>query len=118
MAARAAGNQPIYSTTAASGADPSTGTLCAQRENLQNAVYEVRYVVGGSTGAIWRLEHALSTGLGSTAIRHQTVVFTGSNQSAEYVLTYAAESGDRFRVVPLSSFTGTFACDIQAEILA
>lgn len=117
MGARNFGNPPIFSTTVASGTDPSTSALTAELQGLADALYEVRYFVGASTGAIWRLEHALSTGLGSTGIRQQTIVFTGSNQSAEFVLTHKAESGDIFRIVPSSSFTGSYACKIQAEIL-
>lgn len=117
MAFREWGNPPVFSTTAASVTDPSTASLVAELQGLEGDTYEVRYVVGASTSAIWRLEHALSSGLGSTGIRQQTLVFTGSNQSAEYVLTYKAQSGDRFRVVPMSSFTGTAAATIQAEVL-
>lgn len=111
------GNPPIYSTTAASGTDPSTSALIAQLENLTDDIYEVRFGVGASTAAVWRFEHALSTGLGSTAIRKQIVTFTGTNQTAEYIYTFKAETGDRFRIVPLSSFTGTYGGVIQAEKL-
>jgi len=116
MAFRDWGNPPILSTHAPE-TDPSTDTIVAEVTGLQNRLYEVRYCVGASTGAIWRLEHALSSGLGSTGYRDQVVVFTGSNQTAEYVMTYKAEANDRFRVVPLSSGTGTFAAKIQAEVL-
>lgn len=117
MSFREWGNPPIYSTTASNGTDPSTATLCAQREGLGNFTYEVRFGIGASTSASWRIEHALSTGLGSTGIRQQIVVFTGSNQTSEFIYTFRAEEGDRFRVIPFSSFTGTYGCVIQAEIL-
>lgn len=135
MAIRNYGNVPLVSTTAASAADPTTSALVAQLElpslggsTLVPTLYEVRYLVGASTGAIWRLECCLSTGLGSTAIRladndstnafQRAVVFTASNQSAEFVLTQQARPGDRFRVVPFSSFTGTGAAHIEAEALS
>ena len=111
------GNPPAYSTTAATTTDPSTAALVAELQATQDDLYEVRFVVGASTGAIWRLEHANSTSLASGGIRQQTVVFTGSNQSAEFILSYKAEAGDIFRIVPLSSFTGTAAGKIQAEII-
>lgn len=116
MSLRIYGNPPIYSTTAASGTDPSTATLCAELQALNNDTYEVRWIVGASTGVIWRLDHASSTNL--AAVRARTIVFTGSNQSAEFITTHRAESNDIFRVVPHSSFTGTFACQIQAEKIA
>lgn len=118
MGVRTFGNQPLYSTTASTGSTPSTTTIAAQIQGLASELYEVRFVVGASTLADWRLEHALSSALGSTAIRQQTVVYTASGQSGEFILTYKAESGDRFRVIPNSSFTGTFACDISAEVMA
>lgn len=133
MSGRNFGNVPLASTTAGSVADPSTATLVAELiipspgSTTIADHYEVRYVVGASTGAIWRLECALSSGLGSTALRptqndstsalQRAVVFTGSNQTSEFVLTQKAYPGDRFRVVPLSSFTGTAAAHIQAEAL-
>ena len=133
MSGRDFGNVPLFSTTAGTQADPSTATLVAELiiPNLGSSAtashYEVRYLVGASTGAIWRLECALSAGLGSTAIRttqndstsalQRSVVFTGSNQTSEFVLTHKAYPGDRFRVIPLSSFTGTAAASIEAEAL-
>lgn len=135
MGARNYGNVPLFSTTAATQADPSTATLVAQliipapgSTSAPADLYEVRYVVGASTGAVWRLECALSAGLGSTAIRltdndstnafQRAIVFTGSNQTSEFVLTHKAYPGDRFRVIALSSFTGTAAASIEAEALS
>ena len=133
MSARNYGNVPLFSTTAATQTDPSTATLVAELvlpvtgSSLYASQWEVRYTVGASTGAIWRLECCLSTGLGSTAIRltdndssnafQRAVVFTGSNQTSEFVFTHKAYPGDRFRVVPLSSLTGTAAATIEAEAL-
>ena len=120
MSARNWGNVPQFSTTAASVNDPSTATLVAElilSTAGQPGNYDVRFGVGASTGAVWRLEHATSSGLGSSAIAQQIIKFTGSNQSAEYVYTFRANPGDRFRAVPASSFTGTAAGVIQAEAL-
>lgn len=109
------GNPPIQSTQAAAS-NPSTSTLLAELSSLAEGLYEVRWCVGASTGALFRLEHALSTSLASTGIRDQTMVFTGSNQSAEYVFGYRVETGDRLRVLVNSSFTGSVAAKISAEI--
>ena len=132
MSYRDTGNVPLFSTTASTGSDPSTSTLIAELILSTNAIkfdanYEVRFIVGASTGAVWRLECALSSGLlPSTAVRpgpppssglQAAVVYTGSNQTSEFVYTFRAEPGDRFRILPLSSFTGTCAGSIQAEML-
>jgi hypothetical protein len=109
------GNPPIQSTQAA-GSDPSTSTIIADIQNLKDAYYEVRWAVGASTGALWRLELASGSGLSTTAIRDQVMVFTGSNQTSEFVFGYKAETGDRFRVLVNSSFTGSVAAKISAEI--
>lgn len=119
MSVRNWGNPPLYSTTAATTTDPTTSALVAELI-LSTAPrvddnYEVRYCIGASTGAVWRLQHAVSSGLGSSAITTETVVFTGSNQSAEYVFTHRASPGDRFRIIALSSMTATAAGKIQAE---
>lgn len=116
MGVRDFGNPPKQSTQTLT-TDPSTSALVAELNGLRDGLYEVRYVIGASTGGLWRLEHALSTGLGSTGIRDQVVVYTGSNQSSEFVLAYKAETGDRFRIVPMSSFTGTCYGKISAEAM-
>lgn len=116
MGFRDFGNPPI-SSTQGSGSDPSTSTIIAEIASLENRLYEVRWAVGASTGGFWRLEHALSTGLASTAIRQQAFVFTGSNITSEFIFAYKAESGDRFRILAQSSFTGSYAGKISAEAL-
>jgi hypothetical protein len=137
MAFRNWGNVPLFSTTAATATDPSTATLAAEliipapggpASTAIGSIYEVRYIVGASTGALWRLECALSSGLGSTAIRltdndssnafQRSIVFTGSNQTSEFVLIHKAFPNDRFRIVPMSSFSGTAAASIEAEALS
>src|SRR6185503_3667262 len=122
MSVRNVGNPPLFSTTAATASNPDTAALVAElilstASKVDADNYEVRYTIGASTGGVWRLEHAISSGLGSTAITQQIVVFTGSNQSAEYVYTHRAAPGDRFRIVPLSSMTATAAGKIQAEAI-
>jgi len=120
MSARNWGNPPLFSTTAATQSNPSTATLVAElilSSAAQKQNYEVRFGVGASTSAVWQLEHATSSGLGSSAIAQQIVKFTGSNQTAEYVYTFRASPGDRFRTRLASTFTGDAASVIQAETL-
>lgn len=116
MSFRDAGNPPQLSTQAA-GTDPSTTAILAEITGLSNQNYEVRFLVGASTGAQFVLELALSSGVSSTSFRDEARVFTASNQTSEYVLTYRAESSDRLRVRVGSSFTGAYAAKIQAEAL-
>lgn len=131
MSARDFGNAPLWSTTAGTGTDPSTTTVIAQiiiptpQSSVVACQYEVRYVIGASTGGFWRLECATDAGLStgsiraatndSTAALQRSLVFTGSNQTSEFVLTQRAYQGDRFRILAQSSFTGTYAGSIQAE---
>ena len=77
--------------------------------------FQVLWVAGGSTNLTVRLEHCLSTGLGSTAIRDLTVVYTPSNQSPQYVTTVYIEPGDRLRVRVENSITGNASAKIMAE---
>ena len=130
MSAREFGNPPLLSTTAPTQANPSTATLIAEliipitgSSNLVDD-YEVRFGLGASTGALWRLDCALSSGLASTALRNTSDgapqrinVFTGSNLSAEFVVTFRANQGDRFRATWESTVTATAAAWIQAEKL-
>lgn len=111
------GNSPLKSTQAAAS-DPSTSALIAEinsSNGIGAGLYQVRWAVGASTGALFRLEHALSTSLASTGIRDQTMVFTGSNQTSELVFNYKLEAGDRLRVLVNSTFTGSVAAKIEAE---
>lgn len=123
MSARNWGNGPLFSTTAASVSNPSTASICAEvilpAGTVPSETYELRWGVGASTSAIWLLEQCLSSGLGSTAIEQQLTVFTGTNQTSEFVTTQTSTSvmtgQARFRVRLLSTFTGTAGCWIQAE---
>lgn len=116
------GNAPIKSTTV-SATDPSTSTLIAEIDSTQFGQvstralgYRVFWRAGASTGGIFLLEHALSTGLGSTAVRNVSMVFTGANQTAQFLDTYQIEPGDRLRVRSAAAgLTGTFSAQISAE---
>jgi hypothetical protein len=129
MAYYALGNPSVSSTGAAFVADPSTATLVAELDstrlgtahflNGQSKDFRITSVVGGnaSTNVQWLIEHTLSTGLGSTAIRNQFGVFTPAGQSAQYVWQWRAEKDSRFRVRVNSSVAGTVAANLQAEPL-
>lgn len=123
MAIRDVGNPAFGSTTAYPAANPSSGTLLAEVKNLQDVQYEVRYLVGADTLGIWRLQQCLSSGLGSTAVVDETVVFTGAGLSAEYVLNYdrlqstSYSTNARFRIMLSTAFTGNYAAKVTAEPL-
>jgi hypothetical protein len=131
MSYRDTGNPPLFSTTASTTSDPGAGAVVAELILSTNVIkldgnYEVRFSVGASTGANWFLECALSSAAASTSIRpgpppssglQQFNVFTGSNQTSEFVYTLRAEPGDRFRIRANSSFTGSVGAGIQAERL-
>ena len=79
------------------------------------SVYQVSWLVGASTAAIWQLEQCLSTGLGSTAVRDVTFVQTPAGQSGQYVLSYKLQKGDRLRARLQAAITGAASCKISAE---
>ena len=123
MGIRDIGNPPLNSTglgSTAQGVDPSSGVVVAEIASslIGDRLYEVRWAAGASTLGIWKLQHTLSTGLGSTAIRNEKIVYSGSGQTAEWVFAYKAEAGDIFRVVTSTAFTGTYGVHIQAEVLS
>jgi hypothetical protein len=124
------GNKPVKSTGASTTADPSTSSLLAQVDSTQLAILtgcptdtgghgvmaRVDWFVGATTNASFALEHCLSTGLGSTAIRDKTVVYMGSNLSGQYCDDYQILPGDRFRVrVNGSTFTGEASVRISVK---
>lgn len=114
---RGDGNPPLLSTQAP-GTAASTTAILAKITGLQDANYEVRWAVGGSSNLAWALELATSTTVGSGTIRDVTFVFTGTNLTPEYIFAYKAEAGDCFRVHVISSVAAlSAAAKIQAERL-
>ena|SRR3990167_4388659 len=119
------GNVPVNSTQDVAS-NPTTGVLIAEIVSSQfggnlaarAGSYRVTWIVGASTLASFRLEHCLSSGLGSTALRDRTVVWTALNQSAQYVANYRIEPGDRLRVrADPALAAASAAAKIQAEPL-
>lgn len=121
------GSVPINSsggTTAGSNGletNPSTDTLIAEVDSTQLAtvlaggsVYQVIWIVGASTNAIWQLEQASSTNL-ATATRATTYVQTSVSQSGQYVLSYKLQKGDRLRARLQAGITGVATAFISAE---
>ena len=119
------GNRGIESTTIGVQSALSTETLLAEVDlNGTNAsvlrggaAWGVTWIVGSpSTVATFLLDHALSTGTGSTGLRNQTVVQVSSGQSAQFYTKHNVEPGDRFRVRLASSIV-TANAKIIAEPL-
>ncbi len=120
------GIRPIAST-AASASNPTTATLVAEVDatainaaitaGIGSLPCQVNWVVGcsASTTGQFLLEHCLSTGLGSTAIYDQTLVFTPAGQSGQFNRRYLVTNGDLFRVRMASTVTGTVSAKIQVE---
>ena len=111
-------NRAIESTTLGVQVTLSTTSLLAEVDlNGSNATVKaggeawgVTWIVGTpSTLAIFLLDHALSTGTGSTGLRNQTVVEVSSGQSGQFYTKHNVEPGDRFRVRLASSIVSANA---------
>jgi len=122
MAFFVTGNPPLTSTQT-TATDPSTTTLVAELDSTtlittqRGGIYLLNWWPGASTNAVWWLEHCLSTGLGSTAIRERQIIRTVTNQHAQYVRKFVLEANDRIRVRVGSTFTGDADVKLQAEKL-
>lgn len=126
------GNKPIDSTQTPVS-NPSTSTLLAEIDSTQlvpitggatatspygrGGIGRVTAILGASTTADWRVERALSTGLGSTAIQQSIPILTPTGQSGQYVFLMAFEPGDRLRCRLNSTFTGFANAELQVEPL-
>jgi len=118
------GNPPITSTTGLVS-NPSTATLCAELDSTQlgtkdfngsqSKKYMVRWIVGCSTTALFQLEQANSTDLAAST--NVIFVYGGTALSAEFVSAVDLNRNDRLRIRVNSSFTGTVAATIQAEVM-
>ncbi len=120
----ATGNRAIESTTIGVQVTLSTASLLAEVDvNGTNAslypggqAWGVSWIVGApTTGATFLLDHALSTGVASTAIVNQTVVSLSSGQTGQYFTKHNLETsqaglqGHRFRVRVASSVVSAHA---------
>lgn len=122
MAWRDWGSTPINSTGSGIVNNPSTSDLIAEIDSTQlgsvlaaGSLFQVSYLLGGSTTVVWSVEQCSSTGLGSTAVRDLTNICTPANQTGQYILTYKLEKGDRIRARVQSAFTGYATAKISAE---
>src|SRR3990167_2698676 len=106
------GPNSIESTTKGVQTTLSSQTLLAEVDLNSSMItvpangrcFGVTWIVGTpSTGAVFLLDHALSTGTASTGIRNQTVVSVSSAQSGQFFTKHQAVAGDRFRVRVASS---------------
>jgi len=123
---------PAVNSTAGTATNPTTSVLLAQITSsgastaggMNSSLVPLTQIcayfyLGTSTQATtWWLEHCLSTGLGSTAIKDRTVVITASGQTSQFVKKYDLAKGDLVRVRVATGFTGTADAKIQAEQLA
>lgn len=133
------GPNSIYSAPSTGGpvTNPTTATLLAEIDFNSSQVsvpaggktYGVTWIVGvPATVATFLLDHALSTGVGSTGIRRQIVAPVSSNQTIQLFTKHHIDppstansnvqgQGDRLRVRIGSSFTGSAHATIIAEPL-
>ena len=97
----------------------STGVSTAGGLSLGYAADVAAYFyLGTSTQATeWWVEHCLSTGLGSTAIKDRTVFHTSSGNTHQYVKRYTFAVGDLLRVRIAAAFTGRADAKIQVEVI-
>jgi hypothetical protein len=118
------GNVPINSTFA-QATDPSTSALLAELDstNFQlgprspaERMYGVNIYLGGSTGALWVVEHASSTNVASTAVVDRVFLRTASGQTSQFVCNFRLTARtDRIRVRHPSSLSGTFDAKLSAQ---
>ena len=133
MSDRDWGNRRIYSTQG-TATNPSTTTLIAEIDSTKLGTnnfstrskqrhYMVTWMIGGSTRMTARLEHALSTGTGSTGVRDGDVtnvwVSTAGTVQYQYpvALQGSSNGGDRLRIRVSSGVTGLVDAKIFAEPL-
>lgn len=118
------GNIPINSTFAPA-TDPSTSAIIAELDstNFQLTagspdarMYGVNVYLGGSTGALWVVEHAVSTGVSSTSFADRVFLRTASGQTSQFVVNFRLTARtDRIRVRIPSSLSGTFDAKLSAQ---
>lgn len=111
------GTPPINST-AGQATDPSTSDILAELDSTnfgstRDGIYHVSVYPGCSTVATLWLEHCLSTGLGSTAIRERTLLRVSPNLTPQYVKVFKLQRGDRIRVRPETAISGTQTCEVK-----
>lgn len=112
---------PLLSTQALSS-NASTSTLLAEISSLANRAYQLHLLIGATTLAAVYLEQVLSTGLGDTALQTdgsagqlgRVPINTASDQTAEYILPFQAQTGDRVRVRPATAVNA--GEDVSAKI--
>lgn len=120
------GTTPINSTFA-QATDPSTTALLAELDSsnfgvLSNGparMYGVNIYLGGSTGALWVVEHATSTAITTGAVVDRVFLRTASGQTSQFIHNFRLTAPtDRLRVRHVSSVTGTFDAKLSAQEIA
>lgn len=122
MAYFVTGDAPVYST-ATTATNPSTSALLAQLDSTQlltinrGGIYQVNAWLGSDTNVLYWVEHCLSTGLGSTAIRQRVPLRTAGTQTSQFVLRFKLEQNDLLRVRASTTYTGDLDAQLAAERL-
>lgn len=124
MAFFLAGNVPVNSTFAPV-TDPSSAALIAELDSSNfrlttgspaERMYGVNIYLGGSTGALWVVEHAVSTGVSSTSFADRVFLRTASGQTSQFVVNFRLTARtDRIRVRIPSTLSGTFDAKLSAQ---
>lgn len=122
MAYFVTGDPPVFST-ATTATNPSTTTLLAELDSTQlltinrGGIYHVNVWMGSDTNVLLHLEHVLSTGIGSTAIRDRVELRSAGTQTSQFQIRFKLEQNDRIRVRPSSAVTGDVDVTLSAERL-
>lgn len=124
---------PSVKSTAATATNPTTATIIAELTSTGHSTsagfgmqsgdapkqVQVSAFLGTSTQATaWWLEHVLSTGIGSTAIKSRRVLITPSGATSQFVVKYDLVLGDRIRVRVSAAFTGSADGYLDGEVIS
>lgn len=119
-------NPPINSTAEAAS-DPSSVALLAELNSTNfgtqnytrgDRLYGVSLWLGGSTAALWIVEHANSTAISTASLVSPSLSLrTASNQHSQFVIVFKLGPQDRIRVRHPSTVTGSFTAYLQAQEL-
>ena len=115
-------------STQAPVSGPSTSSIIAEVDSTQVGQFlptgrapvnvQATWIVGGSSGVLFRLEQATSTALDMATVgRSLTYAYTAANQSAQFVTKHRVYAGDRFRVRVDAAPGGVTAAKVIVEPL-
>lgn len=113
------GTPPINSTGTRQ-TDPSTSVILAEIDSTtlgstRGGIFMFSIWAGCSTVADLAIEHCLSTGLGSTAVRETVLIRISPNLTPQYQKAFKLSPGDRVRARPQTAITGTQTCEVKLQ---